>query len=186
MGGSQPPSDDRPGRADKESAARASGLEEPCRNRRKAAHVADGEGRQDHVILIVDDNERHLDILSSLLGAAGFRTEACDSGLDALFRLGSGTYDAVVLDMVMPGVNGQGVLDRLRSLARNADTPVVVCTANVGIARLQLEHRPDIHAIVGKPISSRELIEAVGSAVAVRNLPGGGRAGPSDRDQARA
>jgi CheY-like chemotaxis protein len=123
------------------------------------------------VVLIVDDNERHLDILSSLLQAAGFQTETCASGLDALFRLGSGIYSAVVLDMVMPGVNGQGVLDRLRTLSRNSDAPVVVCTANVGIARLQLEERPEIHAIVGKPISSRELVEAVGSAVAAPRRP---------------
>ena len=155
-------------------------MREVCRHGRGAA---DGDTP---VVLIVDDNERHLDILSSLLGAAGFRTEACDSGLDALFRLGSVAYDAVVLDMVMPGVNGQGVLDRLRTLARNADAPVVICTANVGIARLQLERRPEIHAIVGKPISSRELVEAVGSAVALRNLPGGGSSDTSDQGQARA
>lgn len=149
MGGSWPPSKDSP----------------DC-----AADQTSGEGGDggSAVVLIVDDNERHLDILSSLLQAAGFRTETCTSGLDALFRLGSEPYAAVVLDLVMPGVNGQGVLDRLRTLSRNSDAPVVVCTANVGIARLQLEQRPEIHAIVGKPISSRELMEAVGSAVAVR------------------
>lgn len=186
MGGSEPPSEDRPDRAEQESVAGASSLGEPCRNGRRTVGAAEDESRHRPFILVVDDNERHLDILCSLLEAAGFRTESCDSGLDALFRLGSGAYDAVVLDMVMPGVNGQGVLDRLHTLTRNADAPVVICTANVGIARLQLERRPEIHAIVGKPISSRELVEVVGSAVAMRMSRDGVQAGPSDRGQARA
>jgi len=134
----------------------------------RAARRAAGEGGEcwPLPVLIVDDNERHLDILSSLLEAAGYPTETCASGLDALFRLGSRSYAALVLDLVMPGVDGQGVLDRLRTLACNAEVPVVVCTANVGIARLQLEKRTEIQAIVGKPISSRELIGAVAAAVA--------------------
>lgn len=183
MGGSAPPDDDRPGRTEQRSVAGEHGLSRRCRDGREASAPAPGAGQRSPLILIVDDNERHLDILSSLLEAAGFRTESCDSGLDALFRLGSVAYDAIVLDMVMPGVNGQGVLDRLRTLTRNADAPVVICTANVGIARLQLERRPEIHSIVGKPISSRELVEAVGSAVATPSFPAGVPARSSDRGQ---
>ncbi len=116
-------------------------------------------------VLVIDDNERHLDIISALLSAAGFNVEACASGLDALFRLATIDYSALVLDMVMPGVNGQAVLDRLGGLPRNAGIPVVVCTANVSIAQFQLEGRAEVHAIVGKPINSRELISAVTAAM---------------------
>lgn len=146
MGASAPPVGKAPDRAAPES-------------------VADLAGVEIETVLVVDDNERHLDIISALLSAAGFSVEANASALDALYRLATAEYSVLVLDMVMPGLNGQGVLDRLGGLPRNAGIPVVICTANVSIAQIQLAQRADIHAIVGKPINSRELVGAVGAAM---------------------
>jgi CheY-like chemotaxis protein len=112
-------------------------------------------------ILIVDDNDRHLDILSSILRSVGHDVETSGSGADALQRLAGRRYDAVVLDMVMPEINGVIVATQMREGPLNKRTPVIACTANVMIARTQLADIPGIAAILGKPIEAASLVMAV-------------------------
>lgn len=116
-------------------------------------------------ILIVDDNDRHLDILSTILRTVGHDVETCGSGSDALQRLNGRRYDVVVLDMVMPEINGFVVASEMRNIPLNAKTPVIACTANVMIAREQLAECEGVTAIIGKPI------EAAGLVMAVARLP---------------
>jgi CheY-like chemotaxis protein len=116
-------------------------------------------------ILIVDDNDRHLDILSTILRSVGHDVETSGSCADALQRLAGRRYDAVVLDMVMPEIGGAVVAAQMRDGPLNKRTPVIACTANVMIARAQLADIPGIAAIVGKPI------EAAGLVMAVARLP---------------
>lgn len=118
-------------------------------------------------VLIVDDNDRHLDILSAILAAVGYDVDPCGSGAEALRRLTTRLYDVVVLDLVMPEVSGVTVAREMRNCGLNTLTPVVVCTANVTIASSQLAATPGIHAVIGKPINTAELVLAVASAPAV-------------------
>jgi|SRR5579871_4751115 len=112
-------------------------------------------------ILIVDDNDRHLDILSSILRGVGHDVETCGSGSDALQRLNGRRYDVVVLDMVMPEVNGFVVASEMRNSRLNSKTPVIACTANVMIARKQLAECEGVAAIIGKPIEAASLVMAI-------------------------
>jgi CheY-like chemotaxis protein len=112
-------------------------------------------------ILIVDDNDRHLDILSSILRGVGHDVETCRSGAEALPRLSGRRYDALVLDMVMPEINGMVVAAQMREGPLNKRTPVIACTANVMIARIQLADIPGVAAIIGKPIEAASLVMAV-------------------------
>ena len=112
-------------------------------------------------ILVVDDNERHLDILTSILASVGHDVEACSSGVEALQRLERRRYDAVLLDMVMPEVNGMVVNDQMRLTKLNVRTPVIACTANVLIARSQLADKEGVVAIIGKPIEAAALVMAI-------------------------
>jgi CheY-like chemotaxis protein len=128
-------------------------------------------------VLIVDDNDRHLDILSAILGSVGFDVETCGSGAEALRRLTVRVYDVAVLDLVMPEVSGGTVAIEMRNGGLNTLTPVVVCTANVAIATRQLGGVAGIHAIIGKPINTADLILAVARAPRVS----GERASPRMR-----
>jgi len=130
-------------------------------------------------ILVVDDNDRHLDILSTILRSVGHDVETCGSGADALQRLLSRRYDAVVLDMVMPEINGMVVATQMRAGGLNARTPVIACTANVMIARAQLAACEGIEAIIEKPIEAANLVMAVARlpfqrrrSAAIRRLTG--------------
>lgn len=112
-------------------------------------------------VLIVDDNDRHLDILGAILGGVGHDVEICGSGAQALRRLSAHLYDVVVLDLVMPEISGLTVAREMRRTAINAGTPIVICTANVAMAHRQLESVEGIRAIIGKPIETAALVLAV-------------------------
>jgi CheY-like chemotaxis protein len=115
-------------------------------------------------VLVVDDNDRHLDILSTILTSVGHDVETCGSGAEALRRLDARHFDVVVLDLVMPEVSGVVVAEQMRGLRANNDTPIIICTANMSIARRQLQNVEGITAIIGKPIDTASLVLAVARA----------------------
>lgn len=115
-------------------------------------------------ILIVDDNDRHLDILAAILGSVGHDIETCGSGAEALRRMSARRYEVVVLDLVMPEVSGVTVAREMRNGGYNVPTPVIICTANVALARRQLAGLTGIHAIIPKPIDTAALVLAVANA----------------------
>ncbi|MEQ1783284.1 MAG: response regulator [Hyphomonadaceae bacterium] len=115
-------------------------------------------------VLIVDDNDRHLDILSTILSSVGHNVETCGSGAEALRRLEGRHFDIVVLDLVMPEISGVVVAEQMRLSPVNCDTPIIICTANMTIARRQLQDIEGIVAIIGKPIDTASLVLAVARA----------------------
>lgn len=115
-------------------------------------------------ILIVDDNDRHLDILAAILSSVGHDIETCGSGAEALRRMSARRYEVVVLDLVMPEVSGVAVAREMRTGGYNVPTPVIICTASARLARRQLVGLEGIHAIVPKPIDTAALILAVANA----------------------
>ena len=125
-------------------------------------------------VLVVDDNDRHLDILNTILSSVGHDVETCGSGSEALRRMEMRHYDVVVLDMVMPEVSGLIVAQQMRASALNRHTPVIICTANIALARRQLIDVQGVAAIIGKPIDTANLILAVARAP-IRELERGRR-----------
>jgi two-component system, OmpR family, phosphate regulon response regulator OmpR len=77
-------------------------------------------------ILLVEDDPRLAEMLSEYLGQAGFRVTVAPLGATALERLAKSEYDAVVLDLMLPDMDG---LDVCRQLRTKADTPVLMLTA---------------------------------------------------------
>lgn len=81
-------------------------------------------------ILVAEDEPHIRRILHTLLEAASFQVDMAADGREALARLESDTtYDLVVTDLMMPHMSGLELLERLRGLERNGDTPVVMLTA---------------------------------------------------------
>ena len=106
-------------------------------------------------ILLVEDDPRLAEMLSEYLGQAGFRVTVAPLGATALERLAGAEYDAVVLDLMLPDMDG---LDVCRQLRTRADTPVLMLTARgEPIDRiLGLELGADDY--LPKPFQPRELL----------------------------
>jgi DNA-binding NtrC family response regulator len=65
-------------------------------------------------VLLVDDEEKFLDVLSQRLGTRGIDAETSTSGEEALVKIKNKNFDAIVLDVMMPGIGGIETLKRIR------------------------------------------------------------------------
>ncbi|MFD8008820.1 response regulator transcription factor [Streptomyces sp. NPDC058955] len=122
-------------------------------------HSAPGSGGR---ILVVDDDPTVAEVVTGYLERAGFLVEHAADGLDALRRAGERWPDLVVLDLMLPGLDGLEVCRRLRSAG---PVPVIMLTA-----RGDEEHRItglEVGAddYVTKPFSPRELVLRVASVI---------------------
>ncbi|MER6689932.1 response regulator transcription factor [Streptomyces minutiscleroticus] len=87
-------------------------------------------GRRPHRLLIVEDERRLALSLAKGLTAEGYAVDVVHDGLEGLQRAGEGAYDLVVLDIMLPGLNGYRVCAALR--AAGNDVPILMLTAKDG------------------------------------------------------
>ncbi len=85
-------------------------------------------------ILLIEDEDRIVDFVLSGFNAAGLRADACTDGARGLHMALDGHYDAIVLDLMLPSMDGLTILKALRDAGRK--TPVILLTA-----KTELEHR---------------------------------------------
>ncbi|MCQ2481020.1 MAG: response regulator transcription factor [Clostridia bacterium] len=78
-------------------------------------------------ILIVEDEKRMAQALCKLLQLENYDVDHCDNGIDGLYAIQSGIYDAVVLDVMLPGKNGFDILKEVRK--DGIKTPIILLTA---------------------------------------------------------
>ena len=83
----------------------------------------------DSVILLVDDDPKTLELLEETLRSAGYETQSVQSGARALEVLSSKIVSAVLLDLLMPGMDGFQVIGHIRRQATLKELPVFVMTA---------------------------------------------------------
>ncbi|HEY0148720.1 MAG TPA: response regulator [Allosphingosinicella sp.] len=80
-------------------------------------------------ILVCDDDPLLVDLLQYRLASRGYEVIVAEDGGKALRRLGEGRPDAVLLDAMMPVIDGYEVLRKIREDASLADVPVIMLTA---------------------------------------------------------
>ncbi|CAN5713345.1 adenylate/guanylate cyclase domain-containing protein [soil metagenome] len=90
--------------------------------------AAAAEERQG-VLLVVDDNPLNRDLLSRQLARKGYEVATADNGTAALQLLEEQSFDLVLLDILMPGIDGVEVLRRIRQQVRLADMPVIMTSS---------------------------------------------------------
>ncbi len=80
-------------------------------------------------ILVVDDNELNRDMLARRLERSGFTVDTADGGHSGLERIVSGDYQLIMLDIMMPDIDGLTVLKRTREIYSKTELPVIMATA---------------------------------------------------------
>lgn len=81
------------------------------------------------LVLIVDDNRTNSTFCEKLLSRSGYETAVCSSGEEAMDFMGKNTPDLILLDIVMPGIDGFQFCDQLKRTPRLKDTPVIFLSA---------------------------------------------------------
>ena len=118
-------------------------------------------------ILAVDDQPANLRLLDAVLSPRGYRVISASSGEHALELLPSSDVDLVLLDIVMPGVDGYEVCRRIRSAPETAFLPVVMITASGNQEKTRaIEAGAD--DFVSKPFDQSELLARVASLARIK------------------
>jgi signal transduction histidine kinase/DNA-binding response OmpR family regulator/HAMP domain-containing protein len=110
-------------------------------------------------VLVVDDEPAIADLIAERLRPYDVEIDVVHSGEEALEHLRTGTFDAITLDILMPGMSGFEVLRTLRADPQLRGIPVVVVSVFSGREALAGEW------VVPKPIDADELVDALGQAI---------------------
>jgi len=115
-------------------------------------------GERENRILVVDDDDAIRALLQTILRRRGYQVDAARNGTEALELFGDGRHVLMLLDLMMPSLNGWEVLSRLEQLAPEVRPLVLVLTAGNEPRDLN----PDIVAgTVRKPFDVQMLLETV-------------------------
>lgn len=110
--------------------------------------------------LLVAEDERDLNrLIVKTLEKAGYGVDACFDGEEAQYFLEHTDYDAAILDIMMPGVDGIGVLKRLRE--RGSDLPVLLLTARAEVEDKVLGLDSGANDYLTKPFAAQELLARI-------------------------
>ncbi len=112
-------------------------------------------------ILIVDDEKDIVDLVSYNLAKAGYRVERCFDGDAALRQIQARVPDMLILDLMLPGVDGLEVCRRLKADKRTARLPILMLTAKGEETDRVVGLEMGADDYVTKPFSPRELMARV-------------------------
>lgn len=113
-------------------------------------------------ILAVDDEQDIRQLIALILSVAGYEVSQAASGIEALAILDRENFDLVILDIMMPEMDGWEVCRQIRSRERLKDLPVLILTVRSQpldyVIGLEVVHANEY---LTKPFERRELLEAV-------------------------
>ncbi|MFT5451523.1 MAG: signal transduction histidine kinase/BarA-like signal transduction histidine kinase [Enterobacterales bacterium] len=114
-----------------------------------------GEGKK---ILIVDDNSVNLTIVSKILEREMYTTVTAVDGREAIKELGANHYDAVLMDIQMPKMDGYQATIHIRKELKLLDLPIIALSANVMEKDKELSKKAGMDEHLDKPINIPELL----------------------------
>ncbi|MET0403887.1 MAG: sigma-54 dependent transcriptional regulator, partial [Cystobacter sp.] len=117
-------------------------------------------------VLVVDDEEQVRTFLAELLGGSGYQVRCAASGAQALEMLSGGSFDVVLLDVMMPEMSGLDVLKRYR--ASGGGAPVIVLSALSGADDAMRAMKLGASDYLSKPFGGDELEDALSRALGNR------------------
>jgi len=120
-------------------------------------------GRELKRILYVEDESDIQTITAMALEAVGgFSVVSCSSGAEALAAAPAANADLILLDVMMPGMDGLATLNALRGLSQTAATPVIFMTAKVQAGEIQHYLGLGVAGVVAKPFDPMTLSAQIG------------------------
>jgi CheY-like chemotaxis protein len=117
-------------------------------------------------ILVVDDSPTIVSILGDMLKREGYRVRCAYSGADALEHLTEETPDLIILDVLMPKMNGLEVLGKIKASPETAAIHVIMLTASGKPEDVLEGKKLGAEYYITKPFKQAELIHAVERALA--------------------
>jgi DNA-binding NtrC family response regulator len=119
-------------------------------------------------VLLVDDEEQFLDVLSQRLGTRGIDAETSTSGEEALVKIKNRNFDAIVLDVMMPGMGGIETLKRIRK--EYPELQIIMLTGQGTVGKAVEAMKEGAIEFMEKPADINKLMDKIGEAKEKRVL----------------
>ena len=109
-------------------------------------------------VLVVEDDAHIRDLIVLHLGLEGLETEPVADGRDALAKAGAGSFDLIILDLMLPGLDGLSICRAIRREGPNQDVPILMLTARSEESDKVLGLESGADDYLAKPFGIRELV----------------------------
>jgi len=124
-------------------------------------------------ILAIDDSQKILDIIKYFLEQEGYIVKTCADPVKGLETAEQGGVDLILLDIMMPGMDGYTVYDKLKKSRPNQETPVIMLTAKAIILHTPKDFFYGLYGFLAKPFSKQQLLKVVSEALRVTKTKSG-------------
>ncbi len=118
------------------------------------------------VVLIVDDSPTELHLFQTMLEKNGFSTLVADSGEDGIRQAASSRPDVILMDVVMPGMNGFQATRKLTQDPATASIPVIMITTKDQETDKIWGMRQGASEYIVKPVNEKELVARINAVMA--------------------
>ena len=113
-------------------------------------------------VLLVDDEEKFLDVLSQRLGTRGLDAVTATTGEEALVKIKDKNFDAIILDIMMPGMGGIETLKRIRK--ENPELQIIMLTGRGSVDKAVEAMKEGAIDFLEKPADIEKLLEKIENA----------------------
>ena len=112
-------------------------------------------------IMVVDDNPDIITIVKTILEGKGYNVLSASSGQELLSLLSNQKPDLIILDIMMPEMDGLEVLGRLKGVTETASIPVILLTAKVQYEDVLGGYKLGADYYITKPFTSTQLVNGI-------------------------
>jgi DNA-binding response OmpR family regulator len=120
-------------------------------------------------VLVVDDEPQARTMLRLILARAGFEVLEAQDGYEALAEVDRALPDAMILDIMMPGIDGFEVCERLRGDERTADLPIIMLSAKADPKSISRGLSLGANEYLTKPVTPDDLTRHVRIVLSLEN-----------------
>lgn len=119
-------------------------------------------------ILIVDDNPKNIQLLGNILSELDYEIEYAQDGLEAVETVALDDFDLILMDVMMPEMDGYEACKRIKKMKHKADIPLIFITAKTDVD--SVTHGFDCGGVdyISKPFNSAELLSRVGTHISLK------------------
>ena len=123
-----------------------------------------------HLVLVVDDDPTTCALTTTILERAGYHTRFCTNGKDALAVVAAEPVALVLLDVMMPGMDGFEVCSALRKTEKGKRLPIILLTGRDDVDTRLEGIQSGVSEFLAKPVSRHELLARVRAQLHILSL----------------